>query len=320
MFARAKRKGLPKHLRIALTEFRTDPTPRRARDIATILGSLNETFNQEQFRTENLTEIINSKLYRDDTVTYLIEMLPFFEQTTANAISTLLQSTIREFPSHSLPQHLMYHRDLFDEFLTFLDHPEAFSSICHTLFRACLHARDFTVHVYELGVVGSFTQLLAVSNFDRMATAFGTYDGLLTAFPDVSYEFLNRNWQIFQLQFKQLLASPNYLLQLNFLPILLKFLTMPESGNLLMRYLEDVENLQLVMALLRNKSKRVQSNAYSLFKLFVLNPRRADAVTSGLKKNSVKLGKCLASLALEGDDRELVEEKQRVLAIIQGLR
>jgi calcium binding protein 39 len=251
----------------------------------------------------------------------LIEMLPFFEQTTMNAVSTLFLSTIREFLSDSLPKYLMEHSELLDQFIEFLDQPITVSNICHILFRACLRVPAFTKHVYGLGIIGSFTQLLVGSDFDRVATAYGTYDALLTTFPKKSAKFLQKgnNWQICQIQFKQLLASPNYLVQLNFLPILFRFLTPPESRELFFRYLEDLENLQVVMALLRDRSHRIRSGAYSLFKFFVQNPRRAECITSALKSNSPQLCKCLDDLPLDGNDPALEDEKRSVIAILQEL-
>jgi calcium binding protein 39 len=320
MFARAKRKGLPKRLRSALGEFQHDSSARKGANVLSIVSSLNEIFNDEQFKAQDLPRSINCKLYRDTTVSLILQMLPFFDQQTLNSISTLLQSTIREFPAASLPQYLMGNRELLQQMLAYFTQGEAVATVCHILFRACLKIREFTAFVYELGVVGSFIQHLGGSDFDRLATAFGTYDMLLVTHPDISAEFLNSRWEIFQIQFKQLLSSPNYLVQLNFLPILLKFMTSVECRFLFLRYIDDIENLQLIMALLKSSSRRVQNHAYSIFKLFVQNPRRADPITSALRKNRVKLCKFLTDFQLDGADPELEDERRKVISIIDGLK
>jgi hypothetical protein len=317
MFAKVKLKGLPKRLRSALTDFQQTSSPRK---IASILSSLNDIFNDQKYRCQDLPCIINQKLYRDSTVSLLLRALPFFNQPTLNSASTLLQSTMREFPSCSLPGHLMANRDVLKPFLGYLASPDIVSSVCHILLRTCVKARDFAAFMYEIGVVGSFIQHLAGSNFDRLATAFGTYQVLLMAHPDVSAKFFDRDWAIFHIQFKQLLSSPNYLVQLNFLPILMNFITALDCRFLLLRFLEDVEGLQLVMALLRSTSAKVQNRAYTVFKLFVQNPRRSEPVTSGLRRNRAKLCKFLAGFQIEATSADLKEEKRLVIALIDGLK
>jgi hypothetical protein len=317
MFAKAKLKGLPKRLRIALNDFQQASGPRKT---ASVLTLLNDVFNDQKYKSQDLPRIVNKKLYQDATVSLLLGMLPLFNQPTLNSASTLLQSTMREFPSASLPRHLMANRDVLQQFLSYLASPDVVSNVCHILLRICVKTHEFAAFVYEIGVVGSFIQHLAGSNFDRLATAFGTYDALLMTHVDVSAEFINRDWAIFQIQFKQLLSSPNYLDQLNFLPIVMKFFTAIDCRFLLLVFLEDLENLQLVMALLKSTSAKVQNRAYSVFKLFVQNPRRADPVTSTLRKNRTKLCKFLSEFPIEGTDPELEEERRLVVAIIDGLK
>jgi calcium binding protein 39 len=74
------------------------------------------------------------------------------------------------------------------------------------------------------------------------------------------------------------------------------------------------------MALLKSSSRRVQNHAYSIFKLFVQNPRRADPVTAALRKNRVKLCKFLTNFQLDGADAELEDERRKVISIIDGLK
>jgi calcium binding protein 39 len=88
---------------------------------------------------------------------------------------------------------------------------------------------------------------------------------------------------------------------------------------LLLRFLDDVENLQLVMALLRSTSAKVQNRAYTVFKLFVQNPRRAEHVTSDLRRNREKLCKFLAGFQIEAANSDLEEEKHLVIDLIEGL-
>ena len=87
-----------------------------------------------------------------------------------------------------------------------------------------------------------------------------------------------------------------------------------------LRYLDDIESLQLLMVLLKSQSKKVASRAYSLFILFVLNPRRHPNIASALKKNKVKLCKLLNDFQLEDNSQESEEERQQVISIINHLK
>ncbi|KAH0793292.1 putative MO25-like protein [Histomonas meleagridis] len=318
IFAKSKRKGLPKKLHKALVEFEHQPNQKHSKEILNLINAINDSMIKEEYQSENLTEIVNTKIYRDDTVELLIRLMPFFDQQILNAMSTLLQTTIRVFPDSSLPTFLMNNKGTFDKLVSYLDQPVA--NTAHILIRTCLKHRPFLIYLYECGFVGSFIQYLSGDNFDKLSTAFTTYDALLNTYQDSSAEFMMNSWEIFSIQFKQLLSSPNYLVQLNFLPILSTFITSEPCRSLFYRYLDDIENLQLIMILLRSSSKKVQYRAYTLFKLFVLNPRRTQGVVSALKKNKSKLVKFLKELVLDDTDPEYEEEKQQVISIIEHLR
>jgi calcium binding protein 39 len=249
----------------------------------------------------------------------LINFLPGFDQQTVNAVSTMLQTTIREFPRESFPDYCMREPEVLTALVGHLENP-AVSGVCHILFRACMTSRELVIRLYDSGVVGSFIQNLFGNNFDKLAAAFATYESLLTSHPDVSSDKINAQWEIFQIQFKQLLSSPNYLVQLNFLPVLMKFITLPECRPLFLKYLSDVENLQLLMVLMKGNSRRVVAQAYSVFKLFVINPRRNESIVSALKKNSAKLCHFLKDLSLDESDVELEAEKRQIIDIIENLK
>lgn len=313
----AKRKGLPKKLRHILEDVQREANSKKMKDMIPILNELNQTLNSEEYKKVDLPRIINQKLYRDDTVKIIIDLIPFFDQPTINALSTLFQTTIREFLDESLPSYLIKNPKSLETLLSYLEQPQV-SNFAHLIIRVCTNSKEFTVYLYESGIVGSFIQNLSGNDFDKLSTAFATYDALLNSHPEQSSQFVDEHWDVFIIQFKQLLSSPNYLVQLTYLPILIKFLTLKECRGLFLRFLEDVENLQLVMYLFNTQSKKVQYQSYSLFKLFVINPRRSPQITSALKKNKNRLISFIQVIQME-DDPELEDERNRVVSTIAGL-
>lgn len=55
------------------------------------------------------------------------------------------------------------------------------------------------------------------------------------------------------------------------------------------RYIVSVDNLKLMMNMLRNKSKNIQYEAFHVFKVFVANPKKTRPILDILRKNQEKL-------------------------------
>ena len=316
--SKKSQKGLVKKLDKALSSFMKDQKSKNAKDILPTMNQINEILNDDSEKNDAASKI-NDQLYQDSTlVNNLINLMPFFDQQTINALSTLLQTTIRKYPDNSLPTYLMNNQTECTRFFSFFENQDV-SNTAHILLRACLLNRDFTKFLFEQGFFGSFIQYLS-GDFDKIAAAFRTYDAILNTHPDISAEYINNNWQLFQIQFNQLLYAPNYLIQLNFIPILLNFLIHEESISCFRKYLEDVENLQFIMLLLKNSSKRVVSQAYQIFKLFVLNPRSTPQIINALRKNKKQLVSFLSSFQIDDSNPSLEDEKQQLIQLIKSLQ
>ena len=318
-FTKSRRKGLAKKLLQSLHDFQSNPQNHKLQEISQFLKLINETLNEEEFKREDLPRILNQKIYRDETIFLLINLMPFFDQPTLNSISTLLQTTIREFCNESLPNYLMKKPELLQILLSFFQQPLV-SNISHILIRTCLKSEEFTRFLYHSGIVGSFVQYLSGDNFDRLSTAFTTYESMLMTHPEISSEFFNEQWQLYSIQFKQLMSSPNYLVQLTFLPILLKFITNEPCRFVFYLFLSDLEHLQLIMIMLLSTSKKIQNHSYNIFKLFVLNPRKSEQIKNTLKDNKFKLIKYLKDFKIEEGNQELEDEKISVIATINNLK
>ena len=321
-FTKNRKKNLVKKLRKELDDYKGDPKDKsREQSLQKCLTFFSETMNSEEDKKDGIPAYLNEGLYGSGTFDLLLGLMPCFEQTTLNAASTLIQTTIREFPDTSLSQHIQQNPETLTTLLQYFEHPKI-SNISHTLIRSCANVASFTTFLFENGTVGSFIQYLFGDSFDKISTAFTTYDALITSHLEISGPYISdpKHWPIFQIQFKQLMCSPNYLIKLNFMPILLKFITCKEvHSTIFMPFLADVENLMLSMFLLEAKSKRVQANGYSLFKLFVINPRKTDQIYEVLKGNKTKLLKLLKDMNFDSEDREFEQSRQDLMTRIRNM-
>lgn len=63
--------------------------------------------------------------------------------------------------------------------------------------------------------------------------------------------------------------------------------------NIMTKYISSVDNLKLMMNLLKDKSRNIQFEAFHVFKVFVANPNKPQPVSEILQRNQEKLLKFL---------------------------
>lgn len=252
---------------------------------------------------------IIEQLYKYGTVDLMLSVIPLLPTTVTNAIVTLLLMTIRVNPTRSLPHYFIENRETLQKVLALFEDPSHFS-VANALVQICLlQSSAFVLHLFEIGFVECFIMYLSgPCEFDRLSSTFATYSLMFNAHPDVSQRFVARHKDLFCIQFKQLLTSPDYIFQLLTLECLSAFLYQEENVEFRKYFLSDPETLQLVMLLLRSNSKRVQGEAYYLFRLFVYNPYRSGAVTSILTKNSSSLLSMMDSITTSSHSELMINQ------------
>lgn len=251
--------------------------------------------NTANYKKSKEVEKVNEMLYKDPIISFMIKLMPSCNQVILNSISGLLQTTILRFPDNSLPSHFMNNIADLNSFFLMFDNVSV-GSTAHIIFRACLiRNRDFTEFILKNNYATSFFQFLVVNNFDIMGPAFASFDIILNTYIDLSVEHVSSNWTLYILQFKILLHSENYIILSYFLSILYKFLNSRDGKNLMLKFIDDPENLIIIMNLLKSPKRRLSVGAYNLFKLFVFNSRKSKYVISALKENRNALLKLLSN-------------------------
>ena len=80
----------------------------------------------------------------------------------------------------------------------------------------------------------------------------------------------------------------------------------------MIRYVNDKNNLKIIMKLLTSKTKTVAIESFHIFAIFVANPNKSTAVLTILRKNKEKIIKLLDSDVFVGKDfiqRQLIVKK-----------
>lgn len=85
-------------------------------------------------------------------------------------------------------------------------------------------------------------------------------------------------------------------------------------------YISDARNLRMMMNLIKDPSKNIQSSAFHVFKVFVANPNKAPQIINILSKNRDKLLRFLDNFHLDKEDEQFEEEKELLVKEIEGLQ
>ena len=146
------------------------------------------------------------------------------------------------------------------------------------------------------------------------ADAFETLAQLLTTNKDMVFKMFNpadnappesqARYQDFVKLFNELFnfQHDDYVLKRQSLKLLSEFLLERENFDIMMKYIQDVENLKQVMQCLRLKQTNVQYEAFHVFKVFVANPSKGDAIKNLLSRNKAKLVAFIGGFQNDKDD------------------
>ena len=137
---------------------------------------------------------------------------------------------------------------------------------CGMLLRECIRYHGLATIILEnKQLLEQFFQLVELPTFDISSDAFATFKELLTKHPIDDY--LEKNYDYFFEKYTVLLNSQNYVTKRQSLKLLGELLLDKQNYTIMMKYISNVDNLKLLMNLLRDKSKNIQYEAFHVFKV-----------------------------------------------------
>jgi calcium binding protein 39 len=139
-----------------------------------------------------------------------------------------------------------------------------------------------------------FSEYVDIPSFDVQTQAFNTLKEIfLTKHPKLgvvvrksAVKLITEKEEEFFKYFNKMLQSPTFVTCRQSLMLLHQVLFDPEKKTYkaMMHYINGAKNLKIAMNLLRDSSDQIQFEAFHLFKVFVLNPKRNAKVTHILSK------------------------------------
>lgn len=218
-------------------------------------------------------------------------------------------------------EYLLRRPATWDLLLGLAGNPDVFRSVGNIL-RDCAKHEALVARVMECQQFWYFFQYIDSAEFELATDNFSTFQDYLKTFPDLTTLFLSRHGDYFTKCMNGLLRSPNYVAKRQSLRLQYHLIRQQRNHPYMLRYIDDVDNLKLVMRLLKDKSKNIHYEAFQLFKLFVVNPKKSPKIYGILARNKGKLLDVLEKLqggADRKDDDIFNDEREFILRKIRQL-
>ena len=152
------------------------------------------------------------------------------------------------------------------------------------------------------------------------ADAFTTFKDLLTRHKTIAANYLETHYDSFFFSYKQLLTSKNFVTQLNSMKLLAELMTDRNNITVMKRFINDSENLKMIMNLLLHQAPVIKYEAFSIFKIFILNPKKPEDINFILLKNKELLRTLFVNFLPELADSNLFQaEKSSIVKEINDL-
>ncbi|ESQ55700.1 hypothetical protein EUTSA_v10025583mg [Eutrema salsugineum] len=180
-----------------------------------------------------------------------------------------------------------------------------------TMFRECIRHQVVAKYVLDSEHVKKFFYYIQIPNFDIAADAAATFKELLTRHKSTVAAFLTKNENWFFADYNsKLLESSNYITRRQATKLLGDILLDRSNSAVMTKYVSSMDNLRILMNLLRESSKSIQIEAFHVFKLFVANQNKPSDIINILVANRNKLLRLLADIKLDNDTEDEVERER----------
>ena len=266
--------------------------------------------------------ILTKAVYEDELLSLLvceIEKLPFESRKDAVIIFNSLlrrqipvnKPIIAEFVRDSEPE-------LLGTLLRGYDRPE--NTLNYGLMlRECIKFDFLAELILNSPDFDRLFDYIQLPTFDVSSDAFATFKELLTKHKHILVTYLADNYDRIFKRLNTLLVSENYVTRRQSLKLLGELLHDRKHYDVMLKYVSEVENLKLLMNQLRDKSEKIQYEAFQVFKIFIANPNKPKPIYDILCKNRDRILNFLENFTGGKDDRGLIEDKMFLIEKLQQL-
>jgi calcium binding protein 39 len=260
----------------------------------------------------------------------LIEMLPkLFFETRKDAAAVFNAIVRHPIGSHEDLPHVQYLNENPQLLRTIVEASELGEEMRHgnnaasltygTMLREVARYEALCRHILFSDAFLKMFDYMQLTTFELASDAAASFRELLTRHKSLAAEALETRFDVFFNRFNAMLENGNYVTRRQSLKLLSELLLDRSNAGVMMRYIGSVENMCLMMNLLRDDARSIQFEAFHVFKVFVANPNKSAQILSILQKNREKLVAYLAAFQNDREDEQFAEEKAMLTRLLERM-
>lgn len=230
-----------------------------------------------------------------------------------NVFCALLWPDLPAAVGAKVSHYLRFHDTLFTRLMS--GHGQEDTALhCGVMLRSLLRWSDLVDAFLVSGQIFQLMKCTCNPSIEIAADAMHTLRKAILDYKEVSGPWLNAHFDEFFSLCNKLLASENYIIQRQVLMLLVGILLDIKFQRAMKNYVCNIQNLKVVMNLLLAESSIIKAEAFHIFKLFVVNPKKPTGIQQILVKNKIKLVALIESLeSARSDDNCFARDQQKVV-------
>lgn len=269
----------------------------------------------------DLIALLSQEVYTSDVLVGMVNHLHVIDFESRKDVVVIFTTLLRRKIGNRSPtvDYLVSRPNLFETLILQSGNQDTCIS-ADAIVRDCVKYEALTKLILSLPAFWNYFDYIHTAPFEMAAGSFGTLHDILMTQEHVTAEFLRSNGLMFNQRTSELMRSDNYVTKRQSLKLVAQLLRHRANFNFMTMYIDDVDNLKLVMNLLKDKSKNIQHEAFHIFKIFVANPKKSKPILDILIKNRSRLLKFLSDFNTErNSDKEFEDEKNYIINNISAL-
>ncbi|KAL7130871.1 hypothetical protein ABFS83_13G161100 [Erythranthe nasuta] len=261
------------------------------------------------------------EFFKNDTMRLLIICLPKLNfEARKDATRVVVNLQRQSGVSKSLAsEYLEANLDLMDLLVTGYDDP---LNALHFggMLKECIRHQVVAGYVLKSEHMKKFFDYIQLPNFDVASDAAATFKELMTRHKSTVAKFLTENYNWFITDFNsKLLQSANYMTRRHAVKLLGDILLDRSNSGIMVRYVSSMDNMRVLMNLLRESHKTIQIDAFHVFKLFVANENKPNDIINILCANRSKLLRFFDGFNVDKEDEMFEADKAQIMKEIAEL-
>lgn len=262
-------------------------------------------------------DIINA-----DLLYHLVVHLPDIEFDSRKIVQTLFHFLLNQKVSNKFItiDHILKHPKLLQVLIQGPENHEV-SLNMGLMLRDSIRNKQLASAFLNNQSFWTYFEYVSSESFEITTDAFSTLNFALREHPSIVSVFFSNeeNTDRFVSKINKLIMQGNYITRRESTKLLADLMMVKLNYSMMTSYVNDVENLKVIMLLLGDKSKNIQVEGFNVFKIFVANPKKEKSIIDILVKNREKLLEFLENLNKERNDDLFVAEKDYIIQQIEAL-